>query len=466
LLDLHDFPGQGTALVGVLDAFWDSKGYISAEEYARFCGPLVPLAKLPKMVWQTDESLTAEIQLSHFGPEDLAKIAMPWTLRRGTDVIASGKLDARDLAAGALHDLGTIRVDLAKVPAPAMLTLEVGDPSLGFSNDWQVFVYQKETHVSVPENVIFTSDLEQAIAALEQGGRVIWTPPAITIADDPERPLVAGFSPIFWNTAWTNWQPPHTLGILCDPAHPALASFPTQFHSNWQWWELQKDARPFILTPHHDLKPLVQVIDDWFTNRKLGYVFEARVGKGHLIACAFDLESQLDKRPAARQLRASLSAHAANATAPTSTLTLDALRELLRKPPFITRAAANSEHPGHEAALAIDGNPNTIWHTSFGDTPTPPPHELTLGFRQSAPIEAVILTQRQDRNANGQVADVEILKPDGTRLARVQVPRNARGHLIALEGSPVLDGLILRVHRSHTGPYASLAEVELKVPGN
>ena len=40
LLDLHDFPGQGTALVGVLNPFWESKGYVSPEEYARFCGPI------------------------------------------------------------------------------------------------------------------------------------------------------------------------------------------------------------------------------------------------------------------------------------------------------------------------------------------------------------------------------------------------------------------------------------------
>ena len=46
LLDLHDFPGQGTALVGVLDAFWDSKGYVTAGEFRRFCGSTVPLARL------------------------------------------------------------------------------------------------------------------------------------------------------------------------------------------------------------------------------------------------------------------------------------------------------------------------------------------------------------------------------------------------------------------------------------
>ena len=57
LLDLHDFPGQGTALVGVLDPFWDDKGYVTAEEYRRFCNRTVPLARLSKRVFTTDETL-------------------------------------------------------------------------------------------------------------------------------------------------------------------------------------------------------------------------------------------------------------------------------------------------------------------------------------------------------------------------------------------------------------------------
>ena len=36
LLDLHDFPGQGTALVGIIDAFWESKGLITPEEFRKF----------------------------------------------------------------------------------------------------------------------------------------------------------------------------------------------------------------------------------------------------------------------------------------------------------------------------------------------------------------------------------------------------------------------------------------------
>jgi len=173
------------------------------------------------------------------------------------------------------------------------------------SNSWDVFVYPENPESQKPENVLVTSDMKEAKAAFEKGGSVLWMPPAKTIRNDSKRPLIAGFSPIFWNTAWTKWQPPHTLGIICDPKHPAFEKFPTDMHSNWQWWEIQQNAQPFILTDLRDVKPVVQVIDDWFTNRRLAYVFEARVGKGKLIACGADL-TQTDQRPAARQLLASL----------------------------------------------------------------------------------------------------------------------------------------------------------------
>lgn len=312
LLDLHDFPGQGTALIGVLDAFWDSKGYVTAQEYARFAGSVVPLARLKKMTWQSDETLTADLQLNHFGPEDFANLEPVWKLTAGDTVVASGKLPARKLAAGALHDLGTISLPLHKIQAPAQLKLTVGASGQKFSNDWDVFVYPAEVPAKHPANVTITASLDDAFTALDAGKSVLWTPPSSNIKNDPVRPLTAGFPTIFWNTAWTEWQPPHTLGILCDPKHPALEKFPTDFHSNWQWWELQKDARPFILTKHHELRPVVQLIDDWVTHRKLGYVFEAKVGKGKLLACAFDLDSNPDGRIVARQMRASLLDYAAS----------------------------------------------------------------------------------------------------------------------------------------------------------
>ena len=334
LLDLRDFPGQGTALVGVLDPFWDEKGYVSPGEFASFSGPIVPLAKLPKLVFTSADTLAGEYLLSHFGPDDLTGITPTWILRNGETIIAQGSLPTRNLPAGELHLLDKISIPLSKVPAPAKLTLTLGAKDQAFTNSWNLFVYPSTTEPAPGDGITLTRSLDEAIAALDKGATVLWSPPASGIADDPARPLVAGFSSIFWNTAWTEWQPPHTLGILCDPKHPALQKFPTDFHSDWQWWELQKGARPFILTPHQALKPIVQIIDDWVTNRKLGYIFEARVGKGRLLACAIDLESHLDQRPAARQLRASLLSYLSGSSAPAETPLLFAedLRRLAGDP--------------------------------------------------------------------------------------------------------------------------------------
>src|SRR5579863_6856641 len=79
LLDLHDFPGPGSALVGVLDPFWDEKGYLSARQFRRFCGPTVLLARLPRRVFTTDERLVADLQIAHYGSQPLAAATVQWS---------------------------------------------------------------------------------------------------------------------------------------------------------------------------------------------------------------------------------------------------------------------------------------------------------------------------------------------------------------------------------------------------
>src|SRR5690606_34382969 len=146
--------------------------------------------------------------------------------------------------------------------------------------------------LSVPSEVHFTPTFNrEAEKVLSDGGTVWLAIPPARVAPDPQRgPIALGFSSIFWNTAWTNGQAPHTLGILCDPSHPALAQFPTESHSNWQWWYPISDAAPMLLdTWPRELRPIVQVVDDWFTNRKLGLVCEARVGGGRILVTSIDL---------------------------------------------------------------------------------------------------------------------------------------------------------------------------------
>lgn len=469
LLDLHDFPGQGTALVGVLDAFWEEKGYISPAEYKRFCGPIVPLARMKKMVFTNAETLEADLEIAQFGPENLKGIQPTWNLADSKGrVLQKGTLPARDLPIGALHELGAIRIALAGIRSPARLVLTVGAEEQEFSNSWDVFVYPEMAAEPYPEGFTVTRKFDEAVKSLEKGGKVLWLPTADEIRDDPDRPLVAGFSPVFWNTAWTGWQPPHTLGILCDPKHPAFSRFPTDFHSNWQWWELQHGARPFILTDMPRLKPVVHVIDDWFTNRKLGYVFEARVGKGKLLACSIDLDSDLAKRPVARQFRASLLTYLKGPSFdPKSPLDLKQLGSLLRPVPEIlklgTKVSASSSEKGYEASAVIDGTSTSLWHTEFTNHQPGPPHDLTVGFSREAAIHAILLTQRQDGNPNGQVDDVEILDGSGKSLARCRVPKNASAYRIPLPAGSSIKSFKIRIHSSHAGPFASLAEVDVEM---
>jgi hypothetical protein len=141
-----------------------------------------------------------------------------------------------------------------------------------------------------------------------------------------------GFSSIFWNTAWTNGQAPHTLGILCNPEHPALAEFPTEYYSNWQWRDAMSHSGAINLTSFPSgVKPIVRVIDDWFTNRPLALVFEGKVGKGKIMVSGIDLTQDLDKRPEAQQVLYSLKKYmAGNLFVPSNLIEIKSLSALIK----------------------------------------------------------------------------------------------------------------------------------------
>jgi GH18 family chitinase len=332
LLDLHDFPGQGTALVGVLDAFWDSKGYVSADAFRRSAGQTVPLARLDRRVFTTADTLEADVEVAHFGPQPLVGARPSWRLV-GEDgrTVARGALPRRDVPIDNGVALGRVSVRLAKVAAPRRYRLVVGLDGTPFENDWDVWVYPPRVDTAVPSGVSVARSLDAAAETLlRSGGRVVLLVPPDRVRGDAQGRVELGFSSIFWNTAWTRRQAPHTLGVLLDPKHPALASFPTEGHSNWQWWYLVSRAGAMILDGlPRELRPTVQVIDDWFTNRRLGLVFEARVGKGRLLVTSIDLDRGLETNPVARQMRHSLLRYAgSDRFAPAVDVPADAVRAL------------------------------------------------------------------------------------------------------------------------------------------
>ena len=410
LLDIHDFPGQGTALVGILDPFWDSKGYIEPAEHHRYCNETVPLLRMKKRTWTTDETFTADVEIANFGPAAIRQAVPVWSITAADGrKVASGQLPEMTIPLGNGIQLGEIEVPLANAAAPAKLSVTVSIQGTPYANGWDIWVYPAKVNTQPPGSILIAEQLdEQARAALNAGGKVLLMPALNSINSD----IPPGFTTIFWNTQWTKRQPPHTLGILCDPRHPALREFPTEFHSNWQWWDIVTKSRFMVLDEFApELRPIVQVIDDWNTNRRLGLLFEARVGQGKLLVCSMDLRTNLDERPVARQMLHSLVNYAnSDAFAPKHKIEADLIEGLLKKPSLLSDARvvmADSEAPSYEAANVLDGNPDTIWHTAWNEGAPAYPHEVRIELPRDLQIKGLTYVPRQDM-ANGWISRHEV----------------------------------------------------------
>lgn len=311
-LDIQDFPGQGTALVGMLNVFMESKGITTPEKWRQFCSETVPLLSMAKYTWTTDEICTGEIKVAHYGAADLREARVNWTLGDGErSQVAAGTLGPLTLKQGGLASVGQMRVPLNQIKAPRHVKLSIAIEGTKYSNGYDLWVYPPKVDTSTPKDVLVTNHLDAAtLKFLTDGGKVL----LFYRNSDPKRTVGGAFPTDFW--CWPMFakaaitqkiEPaPGTQGFLCDPKHPALAEFPTEFHSNWQWWQIVKNSRPIILdeTPA-DYRPTIHVIDNFARNHKLGLLFESKVGHGKLLVCASDLPA-LQEHPEARQLLHSL----------------------------------------------------------------------------------------------------------------------------------------------------------------
>ena len=322
LLGLQDFPGQGTALVGLLNAFWEPKGVIPAESFREFCGPVVPLARFSKAVYERSEIFRARLEVANF-ERDLADISMRWTVRAGNGAtLAAGDCAPISLSVGKVTVVGEIEVPIPEAGGAERWELEVSLNGLPSRNRWNLWVYPKMDD-NADDHVRVVTRLDEALRALASGERALFNPPVDQIKGIPGR-----FVPVFWSPVHFPDQP-GTMGILCDPAHPALQKFPTAAHSDWQWWDPVLHSRSVVIDGL-SVEPIVRVIDNFKRNHALASVFEAKVGKGLLLFCAIDVTNDLEHRPAARQLRTSLLHYLrSEAFHPNTQLSPDQLRALI-----------------------------------------------------------------------------------------------------------------------------------------
>jgi hypothetical protein len=307
LLQLHDFPGQGSALVGILNPFFESKGYVTPEEFRMFCNETVPLARMKKEVFTADEVFKADIEIAHFGAKPMKKaVVLSCIINSKGESFYVDSVMLNEIKIGNNIQVSTVLMDLAKIDSPQKLTLEVSIKNTAFKNRWDFWVYPAKQEID-PGKVFITDKLDSKTEdVLKKGGSVL----LLTfgkVGKEKGAQVAIGFSSIFWNTAWTHNQPPHTLGILCDPKHPVFSEFPTEFHSNWQWWDPVTHSQAMILNKFPaELHPLIQPIDTWFENRRLALAFETRIGIGKLMVCSIDMKDKIEERPVTKQLLISM----------------------------------------------------------------------------------------------------------------------------------------------------------------
>ena len=303
LLSINDLPEQGYAPVGILDPFWDSKGLITPEEFRHFCSPIVPLLRFEKRVWNCGETFEAVAEVYNFSGYSLKNSKVSWQLlNEQGKTLQKGKLKTQTILCDTVIQAGSFSCLLPEGSKSQKLTVKL---FLGkdYVNSWDIWVYPKTGKLmQSTADVLYTTTFDAAAKQQLQAGK------KVVLLPNPKqvKGRRSSFHNHFWNPIMFKWAP-MTLGWLIHNDSPVFDHFVTENHPDWQWWDILNYAKVIELqdTPQ-TLRPFIQTIDSYDSNRKLGIGFEARVGGGKLLVLALDTQKDMDKRPATCQLLESI----------------------------------------------------------------------------------------------------------------------------------------------------------------
>lgn len=377
LLDIHDFPGQSTATIGILDCFWESKGLVQPEEFRRFCSPTVPLLRMHKRIYTNDETFEADLEFAHFGSCDIENSTVYWNIKDEIDrELFSEEINGVSIHIGNGIKVCSIRnIRLNSVKEASKLTINAGILNTEISNSWDIWVYpvEKDTDVKEASSILIAHNITNEVKErLEQGGDVLLLPDVSLLSEA----YSGKFFPVFWSPVHFTSKDP--CGIYCDNSHAVFNNFPTYFYSSYQWKDLLDNSVSVCLDGMpEEYEPIIQVIPNFFNNHRLTNLFEAKIGKGKLLFCSIDIDSNLETRPAARQLRQSiLNYMGSSCFEPSMGLTIEQINSFfhaektvntsmrenlaLKKPSF----SDSEKSASYSASKGNDGNISSSWRAA------------------------------------------------------------------------------------------------------
>lgn len=308
LLSMVDYPGQGEALVGWVDPFYKNKNFMTPKEFAMFGTHTVPLLRFAKYVWEDGEIFSADIEIANYGKDSLMSKVICYNVFDNGKLISSGNFSDVDIPQGGLLKIGrfTSKLDAGKFGKKIDIQVEILGTS--YKNKWSVWVFPKGDRIDNSKDIIQTSSLDVALEELKRGKKVL------LMADklgNRQNKIYSAFNPVFWSATWFTGQDTDVSGAYIRTTHPALSLFPTEDVMDWQWEDVCRKSRGFILNDFpKDYFPIVQPVNDFHHGNKLGTVFELRTSEGgKLMVCGYNIMDSLDVRLAARQLKYSLLAY-------------------------------------------------------------------------------------------------------------------------------------------------------------
>jgi hypothetical protein len=352
LLDIQDYPGQGSAYVGILDAFMESKGITTPAEWRQWCSEVVPLFVSEKFCFATNEPVKGRLQIANYGGKSLKGMTLSWLLlTKAGEIVGQGSTEITTDGEG-LIDVGSVTATLSSLNKAEQLQLNISIDKTEYRNSYDLWAYPADNKLApLKRNIIITNTMTDEIGKkLEQGARVLLMPTIAEEASSGEteesslmKKLTVGplFQTDYWNYRMfktiseknNKHVSPGTLGILCNPGHPLLRDFPTEEHTNWQWFPVIKESHPFMLdNTSTAYSPIVQVIDNIERNHKLGLVFEFFVGKGRLLVCMSNLEKASEYVEGRQFYSSVLSYMQSNDFKPQTHITLSDLHKLFTTP--------------------------------------------------------------------------------------------------------------------------------------
>lgn len=304
LLSINDLPEQGYAPVGILDPFWDSKGLITPEQWRRFCAPSTVLLRFPKCTFYNDEKFEAKVEAYNYTPSVSKAASISWKLLDSDGrILRKGNAGKMSFDAYAVSPGRSFSIDFKslRLKKASSLKLVVAIAGVG-ENSWDLWVYPHVRQASSDSEVMYATSLDEAAKDhLSKGGRLVLTP-------DPEQ--VEGrksvFPNHFWNPIMFAWKP-MTIGCLIDHNSHLFDAFPCSYHTDWQWWDIIPASKVIEMQEAPaGLRPFIQVIDAFDSNRKLGLGFEARMLGGSLLLMPLRMDAEFQASPAAMNFMYSL----------------------------------------------------------------------------------------------------------------------------------------------------------------